>query len=67
MPTLNIANSIFTGWNDRQGIMLCGYEWGWSKKDQTRSAERARLINEPYNDEVECTFSNKALRYGEKA
>ena len=42
----NIANSVFTGWNDSAGIMLCGYEWGWSKKDQIAEEQHS-----PHEDE----------------
>jgi hypothetical protein len=26
--SLNLANSIFAGFNDKNGLMICGYEWG---------------------------------------
>lgn len=32
--THNVGNSILPGFNDKQGIALCGYEWGYSKHDQ---------------------------------
>ncbi|MHA3080323.1 hypothetical protein [Acinetobacter sp. ANC 5502] len=61
MSELNLANSLFKGLNDQQGLMICGYEWGWSKEDQKK-------VEEPYiDDSIECTFSNKSLRYGEQA
>lgn len=31
---LNLGNSIFTGFNDKEGLMICGCEQGFSKKDQ---------------------------------
>lgn len=30
----NIGNSVFPEFNDNRGLMLCGYEWGFSKSDQ---------------------------------
>ena len=60
---LNIANTIFPGFNDRRGIVLCGYEWGFSKQDKKDWEEGN--ISAPL--EAEAIFSNKALRYGERA
>lgn len=58
---LNLANSIFEGFNDKNGLMICGYEWGWSKEDQKLDESDSR----PTVDmSIECTFSNKSLRYG---
>ena len=34
MSDLNLSNSIFQGYNDKHGLMICGYEWGWSKTDE---------------------------------
>ena len=31
---LNIGNTVFPGFNDKKGIMLCGYEWGYSARDK---------------------------------
>ncbi|MGN6955213.1 hypothetical protein ACTHT3_15240, partial [Neisseria sp. P0015.S004] len=28
MSDLNLSNSIFQGYNDKHGLMICGYEWG---------------------------------------
>lgn len=33
MSDLNLGNSLFQGYNDQNGLMICGYEWGWSKAD----------------------------------
>lgn len=30
----NVGNSIFPGFNDKNGVMLCGYEFGYNKHDQ---------------------------------
>ena len=30
----NAGNSIFPGFNDKNGIIICGYEYGYSKNDQ---------------------------------
>ena len=60
MSELNLGNALFQGFNDQHGLMICGYEWGWSKEDQKKE--------EPSIDySIQCTFSNKALRYGEHA
>ncbi len=32
--TYNVGNSIFPGFNDNGGLILCGYEWGNSAHDQ---------------------------------
>lgn len=58
----NIGNTLFPGFNDNQGIMLCGYEWGFSKSDQYTS-----LIQERNRIGVPHAFSNKAAEYGEIA
>lgn len=33
---LNLGNSIFTGFNDKEGLMICGCEWGFSKERSNR-------------------------------
>ncbi len=60
---LSIGNGIFQGFNDREGIMLCGYEWGWSKADQARNSE----FQEPAEGKIEVAFSCKAQHFGPKA
>ncbi len=39
----SVGNSIFPGFNNKNGVMICGYEFGYSKHDQylenTRKAE----------------------------
>lgn len=61
---LNLGNSIFEGINDQNGLMLCGYEWGFSKKDQQEQEQN--IWAEP-SEEVEHTFANKARNYGDVA
>ena len=57
---LNIAHSLFPGLNDNQGIMICGYEWGDSLKDQEKGSA--------YNGSTDkCTFANKEVWYGDRA
>ena len=34
MSDLNLGNSLFKGYNDKHGLIICGYEWGWSKADE---------------------------------
>ncbi len=61
---LNVGHSIFPGLNDQNGLMICGYEWGFSKEDQ-------RLFDsgEPvfHNQTANTTFSNKYPAHGERA
>ena len=59
---LNLGNGIFEGWNDQQGLMICGYEWGNSKKNQEQSQDA-----KPVDFNIACTFSNKVPRYGQGA
>ncbi|WP_169391766.1 MULTISPECIES: hypothetical protein [Psychrobacter] len=61
---LNLGNSIFKGFNDQDGLMICGYEWGMSKQDQKDSQDN-NLV-EPEID-IEHTFANKARYWGERA
>lgn len=64
MSELNLANALFEGFNDKEGVMICGYEWGWSKADQAQESDEKHPI---IDFSIPCTFSNKALRYGKKA
>lgn len=43
---LNVGNSIFPGFNDKHGIMLCGYEWGDSKHDKYLENNHKEAIEE---------------------
>lgn len=61
---LNLGNSIFDGFNNKNGLMICGYEWGFSNKD--KEEQESGTWVEP-NEEVEHTFANKARYYGEVA
>lgn len=61
---VNIGNSVFKGFNDKHGLMICGYEWGFSKADQEE------LNSESYQaptEEIEHTFANKARHFGDIA
>ncbi|UOG18733.1 hypothetical protein [Acinetobacter sp. PK01] len=62
MTELNLANTLFEGFNDKEGLVICGYEWGWSKADQENEGKVP-----PIDFSIPCTFSNKTLRYGEQA
>jgi hypothetical protein len=64
MCDLNLSNALFEGFNDKEGIMICGYEWGWSKADQHKEND-GKLSQIDFS--IKCTFSNKTLRYGEQA
>jgi hypothetical protein len=57
--SFNVGNSIFPGFNDKNGLVVCGYEWGYSKKD------RARQANEEYSDVKTTidTFLSKVEKY----
>ena len=60
MTELNLANSLFDGFNDQGGLMICGYEWGEeANKNNTDTIEP--------DMSKDCTFSNKSMRYGEVA
>jgi hypothetical protein len=59
MVTLNLGNSIFEGFNDKRGVMLCGYEWGFSQADQEALGDQAHQTNG-----VQHSFSSKWLEYG---
>lgn len=62
---LNLANSIFPGLNDKRGILICGYEWGFSQADQRLHAEGNPA---PFFDKgAKTTFSNKTPAHGDRA
>lgn len=57
----NIATGIFRGFNDKEGIMICGYEWGGiDELDESQE-------NSSVNNELGIIFSNKAPHYGDVA
>ena len=60
---LNLGNSIFTGFNDKEGLMICGCEWGFSKKDQ-RDWENGTYEKA---QNVIHTFTDKTPVFGERA
>ena len=57
---LNLGNSIFPGFNDQNGLMICGYEWGWSKADEHRGEIE-------FAPEGICTFADKTPLMGDRA
>ena len=57
--TFNLATGVFPGFNDKAGVMLCGYEWGGGEDDVTVK-EVQLTVAEPVMDVI---FSNKAPRY----
>lgn len=59
---LNIATGVFLGFNDSEGIMICGYEWG-GDGDEIDKAEDDLCIK----NDLGVIFSNKAPHYGEIA
>lgn len=52
---LNIGNTLFEGFNDKEGIMICGYEWGLPKEEIEKNKNSQTKID----FEAETTFSNK--------
>ena len=60
MTDLNLANALFDGFNDKNGLMICGYEWG-------EEANKDENYTDSPDMSQDCTFSNKSLRYGEVA
>jgi len=61
---LNIGNSIFQGLNDKKGLMICGYEWGYSKEDQRLDESDEDCF---YDKDAITTFSNKSPMHGDRA
>ena len=61
---LNKGNSIFQSLNDIGGLMICGYEWGFSKKDQKAAETEEQIF---YDDDAVTTFPNKSAAHGERA
>lgn len=61
---LNIENSIFEGLNDKNGLMICGYEWGFSKDDQKLHESGEEVF---YDGDATTTFANKSPAHGERA
>lgn len=62
---LNLGNSIFQGFNDKNGLMICGYEYGYSKRDEQRDKyyQSDKLIDG--KKDVIFTFTNKEVFLGE--
>lgn len=61
---LNLGNSIFPGLNEKRGILICGYEWGFSQEDQRLFAGEATPF---FDKNAETTFSNKTPAHGDRA
>lgn len=58
----NLATGVFEGYNDFEGIMLCGYEWGDDGED-----EGSGNVGITPDSAACVTFSNKVPRYGNVA
>jgi hypothetical protein len=43
---LNVGNSIFPGFNDKEGIMICGYEYGQPTTNNQHNQEEEKRIKE---------------------
>lgn len=63
-PALNLGNSIFPELNAKRGLMICGYEWGFSKEDQRRENQGVAHFFDPT---AITTFANKSAAHGERA
>lgn len=59
---LNVAHSQFP--QQIGGLMICGYEWGYSKADQSKDAEG---IEQTMDLDAGCTFANKDKCFGDRA
>ncbi|MDO4427041.1 MAG: hypothetical protein Q4B88_02820 [Moraxella sp.] len=57
----SFGNSIFKGLNDKNGLMICGYEYGYSTKDENHQTDE--LLSNRNN--VVFTFANKVPFLGE--
>ncbi|MDO4223165.1 MAG: hypothetical protein Q4D05_03935 [Acinetobacter sp.] len=60
---LNFGNSLFEGFNDQHGLIICGYEYGLSKADEQAEQQSPDIH---FND-VTFTFANKVPFLGEHA
>lgn len=61
---LNLANSLFQGFNDARGIVICGYEWGFSLEDQRLFADGNEVH---FDSSAITTFSYKVPAHGARA
>ena len=61
---LNIGNSVFPGLNDKNGLMICGYEWGFSEADQKLVESGEEIF---YDKDAVTIFSNKSPAHGDRA
>lgn len=61
---LNLGNSLFAGLNDKNGIVVCGYEWGFSQEDQRLISEEKDVF---FDKNAVTTFSNKTPAHGNRA
>lgn len=57
---INIATGIFEKFNDSEGIMICGYEWGESNDETTTQG----AVPDSLDMDAQVVFSNKIPRYG---
>ena len=58
---LNLQHSLFKGFNDNEGIVVCGIEAGMSKDEQETIARGDQITS--HSTYAVCTFSSKYLRY----
>jgi hypothetical protein len=57
----NVGNSIYPGFNDKNGVMICGYEYGYSKHDEYLERECKDEIKLKSSEIL--TFFNKSAIY----
>lgn len=55
----NLGNSIFEGFNDNKGIMICGYEYGDSNLNKN-------VDSSEFNNDATYTFFDKSPRFKNK-
>ncbi len=59
---LNIAHTEYP--QQQGGLMICGYEWGYSKEDQAKDENGVVHV---FKKDAGCTFANKEICYGPDA
>jgi hypothetical protein len=62
---LNVTTGRFEGFNDKDGIAIIGYEFGYSKKDEKN--DKAGNLPARVKNENTAIFSNKSEYYGDGA
>ena len=61
---LNISNGIFPGLNDKEGIMLCGYEWGDPKNNEVGLRKTGVIEHSTDISKTDVAFTCKERYFG---